>query len=170
MKTENYFIIALALFLMFVGGVMEYAFKVGIPTVNYGRTDTVRIVSKPIVVHDTTPKLINTVSVKIDTVHDTLVSSVQTDTIATFSTGKRYLDGDSIAVAVSSRILPVTPPTDWCWTLDRWKQPDTCFSYTRIDSVQIPVKLAWYGKWYVQIPLMAIIGYGGYQVGRHWKP
>jgi len=142
---------------------MEYAFKLGIPHTSYGKTDTIRVVSKPVILHDTTPKLITTVVLKI--IHDT----VKSDTAVSYSTGKRYFDGDSIAVSVSSKILPYVTPPDWIWNLDRWKQPDTCFSYTRIDSVHIPDKLEWYGKWYVQIPLMALISYGGFTVGRHWK-
>jgi hypothetical protein len=43
----------------------------------------------------------------------------------TYSTLKKYGDGDSIAISASSRILPITPPSDWRWDLRRFKAPDT---------------------------------------------
>jgi hypothetical protein len=44
-----------------------------------------------------------------------------------YSTFKKYPDGDSMAISASSRILPITPPDDWKWTLERFKKADTIY-------------------------------------------
>jgi hypothetical protein len=163
MKQSDIALLAVcALAFIFMGAVLEYAFKIGLPTVAYGKPDTVFVASKPDTTHDTIRETIISVSVKHDTTTQTVVSypfnnadfndSVQLSGVfsnneqgenlnstqfVTYSTGKRYLDGDSIGVSITSAELPRTTPKDLFWTLDRLKQADSCFNITRLDIVRV---------------------------------
>ncbi len=141
-RNDIYLAIAILCAVFFMGGLTEYVFKIGHKTVNYGHNDTLLTISKPDTTHDTITETIVSVIVKHDTVTNTVVSYPMdgfdsNDSVAIYSTGKKYKNGDSISVAVQSAILPKSLPIDWVWYLDRYKASDSCFDITRLDTVQV---------------------------------
>lgn len=143
-KSDITLAVLFALAFMFIGAVLEYTFKIGIVTVNYGQNDTTIVTSKPDTTHDTIHDTKITVIVKHDTITNTVVSYPidsaefdSNDSAVIYSTGKKYKNGDSITVAVQSAILPKSLPIDWVWYLDRYKASDSCFDITRLDTVQV---------------------------------
>ena len=142
-RSDIYLAIAVILAAIFIGGLAEYGLKIGIPgcpivtaTVTPAQHDadstpnlplivTVRPSKKPVeaikhsdTLPDTVPVIINLSPVSAPTAADSAP-------VATYSTFKRFPDGDSVHISASSKILPLTPPNDWSWTVDRFTRPDT---------------------------------------------
>ncbi len=140
-------------------------------------TEIVTTITPPVVNHDTTPDLPNIVvkpkprltaskfskdSTPLHGMDSTLIalplppvgsdSGILKPEPLSYCTFKRYPDGDSIAAGVSSSILPLDPPVDWKWHLDRFKVADTS---------KLVVKNKHFG-----IGITAGAGYGGQQIAR----
>lgn len=144
-RSDIYLAIAVILAAIFCGGLCEFALKIGIPdcpeisaTVTPAQHDV-----------DSTPNLpliVTQVKRTVRPIKDTITAPRSKDSlppaqidstpiigglvldlapITTYNTWKTYPDGDSVHISASSRILPLTPPSDWSWTVDRFTRPDT---------------------------------------------
>lgn len=136
-RSDIYLALVILLITYFLGGLTEFVAKIGIPKVHYGTQDTITVIHCD-TIKDSTPYLINRVTIK--TVHDTFnhptgYATEEPETLATYTTGKRYNNGDSIAVSVTSSILPVIAPQDWVWGLERYSN-DSTRTINRIDTIQ----------------------------------